>query len=376
MRLFLTDMGFLKEGLSLPGVPFLAASDAELVEPANRYLFYIAAIRGRTRSPATWSTYADHLYEFFSFLEENHLAWDCATQAQIAIWRNGMLDRQLSRSTVNKRITTVAAFYNWCVRSKLLCEHPFDTHDVLVNKSKGFFAHLDASGNRGQANELTLRTQQVLPKFLSIDEAILFIDALSPRRVQLVAYLMLLCGLRREEACRLDLRVLPSPAGHPPDRAIRMTLDPELTPTKGSKERWVMVPYPLAGMLFDYMMRVRPSLSKAFARRYGKQTTCLFLTRGGEELSMDGLDICFQRASARSGVKCTPHRLRHTFATHEFIRKSEKQGNDGALHWVRDRLGHAQLATTEIYVHAADLLKHDEVDGYVEEVLMKMGACL
>jgi site-specific recombinase XerD len=372
MRLFCTNENFKKNGVSLPGIPFLANAKAELVEPANRYLFYIAAIRGRTRSPATWQTYADHLYEFFSFLEENDLAWNQVDQAHVAVWRNMMLDQRLSRSTINKRITTVSAFYTWCLHHKLTSDLPFDTQDVLVSKPKGFLAHVDASGNRVQANELTLRTHRTLPKFLTISEAVRFVDALSPHRIQLVAYLMLLSGLRREEACGLDLHVLPSPAGHSPNKVIKMILNPDHTPTKGSKARWVMVPYTLVGHLFDYMMRERPVLAKNYAKRYGQETTKLFLTKNGELMSLDGLDVAFQRASKKSGIKCTPHCLRHTFGTYEFLRISEKRGTDGALHWVRDRLGHASITTTEIYVHAADLLKHDDVDGYVEEILLKM----
>lgn len=373
MRLFSTDENFKKNGIPLPGIPFLANSEAELVEPANKYLFYIAAIRGRTRSPTTWRTYADHLYEFFSFLEENNLIWSCIGQEHIAAWRNMMLDRGLSRSTINKRITTISAFYIWCLRHKLTSGLPFDTQEVWVSKPKGFLAHVDVSGNRMQVNELTLRTHRPLPKFLTIPEAVRFIDTLSPRRVQLVAYLMLLCGLRREEACGLDISVVPSPAGHSPSKAIKMTLNPDSTPTKGSKERWVLVPYDLAGHLFDYMMRERPALAKIYTKRHGHESTKLFLTRDGNEMSLDGLNVTFQRASAKSGVKCTPHCLRHTFGTYEFIRISEKKGIDGALHWVRDRLGHSSIMTTEIYVHAADLLKHDDVDGYVEEILMKIG---
>jgi len=373
MRLFYTDEGFKKNGVSLPGIPFLADSAAELVDPANRYLFYVAVVRGRTRSPATWRTYADHLYEFFSFLEENDLPWGQVTQEQVAVWRNSMLDRRLSRSTINKRIATIAAFYTWCLRTGMTHKLPFDTQDVLVAKSMGFLAHVDVSGNRVQANALTLRVHPSLPKFLSIPEAVQFIEALALRRNKLLAYLMLLCGLRREEACGLDIRVLPTPAGHAPGKAIRMSLDPDLTPTKGAKERWVMVPYELLGHLFDYMMRERPKLAKAYAKRNGKETTRLFLTRYGEALSLDGLDVIFQRTSSKSGIKCTPHRLRHTFGTHEFLRMSVSKGTDGALHWVRDRLGHSSISTTEQYVHAADLLKHDDVDGYIEEVLLRMG---
>ncbi|WKA34207.1 hypothetical protein QYE79_26655 [Pseudomonas aeruginosa] len=64
MRVFYTDESFELNGVPLPGIPFLANAGAELIESANRYLFHIAVVRGRTRSPATWRTYADHLYEF------------------------------------------------------------------------------------------------------------------------------------------------------------------------------------------------------------------------------------------------------------------------------------------------------------------------
>lgn len=372
MRLFFTDGSFVTEGVSHPGIPFLVNGQAELVYSANRYLFYIAVVRGRTRAPTTWQTYADHLYEFFSFLEENNLSWDGVSQLQVAAWRNFMLGRGLSRSTINKRIGTVAAFYTWCLRAGLARTLPFDSQEVMVAKKKGFLAHIDVSGNRVQANELTLRTHPTLPKFLSIPDAVQFIEALSPRRNKLLAGLMLLSGLRREEACGLDIRVLPTPAGFSPGKAIRMTLDPKLTPTKGTKERWVMVPYELLGHLFDYMMSERPKLAKIYSKRHGKDTTKLFLTRFGEELSLDGLNLCFQRASTKSGIKCTPHRLRHTFGTQEFLRMSVTKGSDGALLWLRDRLGHASISTTELYVHAADLLKHDEADGYVQEVLLRM----
>ncbi|CAI9898931.1 Tyrosine recombinase XerC (plasmid) [Pseudomonas aeruginosa] len=254
----------------------------------------------------------------------------------------------------------------------MIDEVPFDYESISVSKHRGFLAHVDASGNKVQANELTLPSTTPLPKFLSLRQSVAFIEALSPERTQLVAWLMLLCGLRREEAARLDIRVLPSPAGHDPAKMIKMTLDPSLTPTKGSRERWVNLPYPLAGKLHDYLMLVRPAFAKRFKKKYGQHTTKLFLTQFGEELSLDGLDDQFQKASKASGIKCNPHMLRHTFAVHELARMAGKPSTN-ALLWVRDRLGHSSISTTQIYLKAADLVDHAEMDGYVAEMLKAMG---
>lgn len=371
MRLFFTDSTFIKDGAAQSGIPFLADAEAALVDSANRYLYYIARIRGRTSAPATWRTYGDHLYEFFSFLEENNLNWDQVGASHLAAWRNGMLNRKLKRNTCNSRIRTVSAFYTWCKQQNLVGHIPFDREEVFVRKPKGFLAHVDASGNKIEANELTLPSTRPLPKFMTLRQAATFIPALSPERTQLVAWLMVLCGLRREESAGLDMRVLPSPAGHDPQKSIKMTLDPALTPTKGSKERWVNLPYPLAGRLHDYLMSERPSLAKKYKKKYGRHTTKLFLTQFGEELSLDGLDGQFQKASESTGIKCHPHMLRHTFAVHELIRMSGKP-KINALTWVSDRLGHACISTTQVYLTAADLVDHSDMDGYVTELLDAM----
>ncbi|HHX6280188.1 TPA: site-specific integrase [Pseudomonas aeruginosa] len=99
MRLLFTDESFLVAGTPKPGIPFLAYSDAVLVDPANRYLYFISCIKGRTASPSTWRTYADHLYDFFCFLEENDLSWHQVGRTHLAGWRDGMRSRGLKRSS-------------------------------------------------------------------------------------------------------------------------------------------------------------------------------------------------------------------------------------------------------------------------------------
>ena len=60
--------------------------------------------------------------------------------------------------------------------------------------------------------------------------------------------------------------------------------------------------------------------------------------------------------------------LRHTYGTYELLRMSQKEGQSKALLWVRDRMGHSSITTTEEYIHAGDLIRNDDVDGYQAEV--------
>jgi len=364
MKLFFTDGQFAVAGYSRPDVPFLCDAEMELVDAPNRYLRYIATVKGRTRAANTWRTYGAALYEFFAFLEANGLAWDRVDQSQIAAWRDTMLERGCARSTVNQRLRTVDAFYNWAKSNGMTHSIPFDRTDVWVAKPRGFLAHVDASGDRFEANSLTVQTHKVTPQFLHLDRAIRFLDALTPYRMRLMGYLALLTGMLREEVVSMDCRVLPNPAGRDSNKQIPMHLDPSITPTKGEKDRTVMLPYDLAVALYQYFTFERSRLLAKHRAKFGIETTLLFLSQTGDPLSVNGLNNAFRRVSQKTGIWCTPHMLRHTFGTYELMRMSRQKTQTQALLWVRDRMGHNSITTTEIYVHAADLVEHDDVDGY------------
>jgi len=370
MRLYCTDEEFMVHRVPRAGVPFLVDSQAELVEPANAYLYEISVVRGRTRSGHTWRTYAKYLYEYFAFLEENGLEWDKVERSCIVAWRNSMVQRGNQTTTINHRLRGVARFYEWAVGRQLMGELPYDREEVQVYKRYSRHGEIDASGGLVQANELTLRAPRKLPRFLLWEEATRFVSHLRPHRNELIGSLMLLSGLRLEEAARLDMRVLPNPSLHSEGRLLRMNLDPDRTPTKGAVERVVYVPYDLGRQLAQYVTFARGPLLKEYRKRVGEtqKSTSVFLNKHGEPVSLAGIQNEFQRASRESGVKATPHVLRHTYATYEFLRLSEREGRDRALLWVKDRLGHSSIQTTEIYLHAADLVSHEETDDYHAEI--------
>jgi integrase len=214
---------------------------------------------------------------------------------------------------------------------------------------------------------LTLQDFDRPIRILSEEGISKFLAALGKKWLHLAGRLMGEGGLRREEAAGLTIHVLPDFTSFGSGDWVRMNLDPELTPTKGSKFRWVELPTNLAAELFQYKTVVRPRLADLYRLRHGKDPDELFLTRYGDPVSLKGVNNRFTRASKKTGVKCSPHVLRHTWATLSLLRKlDEGLGPSLALFWLRDRMGHVSIATTQRYVHLLweagqeTLLRHQE----------------
>ena len=109
---------------------------------------------------------------------------------------------------------------------------------------------------------------------------------------------------------------------------------------KGAKERLIPVGRRALGAVALYVREVRPQLDR------GKSQNRLFLNRRGGPLTRVGVWGIVKSCAARAGIekRVTPHTLRHTFATHLL-----EGGAD--LRAVQEMLGHADLATTQIYTH-------------------------
>jgi len=110
---------------------------------------------------------------------------------------------------------------------------------------------------------------------------------------------------------------------------------------KGSKERIVPVGSYARVSVDAYLTRVRPELS-----RRGRATPRAFLGARGAPLSRQSAWLVIQQAAERAGITAhvSPHTLRHSFATHLL-----QGGADVRV--VQELLGHASVATTQIYTH-------------------------
>jgi integrase/recombinase XerD len=204
---------------------------------------------------------------------------------------------------------------------------------------RSFFRHQTMLGARADnpAAELELpRRRRTLPRTLSPAEAERLVEAAngtSPRALRDRALVELLygAGLRVSEAVGLD--------------KSGVDLDGRLVRCigKGSKERIVPVGRQAVTALRRYLSRGRPFLDS-------RHRPELFLNAKGGALTRAGAFLILRRLAERAGLepeRVHPHLLRHSFATHLL-----EGGAD--LRSVQEMLGHADLATTELYTHVSD----------------------
>jgi integrase/recombinase XerD len=204
---------------------------------------------------------------------------------------------------------------------------------------RSFFRHQMLLGARADnpAAELELpRRRRALPKTLSPGEAERLIDAAvgtTPRSMRDRALVELLygAGLRVSEAVGLER------AGVDLENRLVRAIG------KGSKERIVPIGRQAVDALRRYLAHGRPFLDK-------RHRPELFLNAQGGGLTRAGAFLILRRLAEKAGLepeRVHPHLLRHSFATHLL-----EGGAD--LRSVQEMLGHADLATTELYTHVSD----------------------
>ncbi len=108
---------------------------------------------------------------------------------------------------------------------------------------------------------------------------------------------------------------------------------------KGAKERKV----PLGDFAIEYIEKY---IKEVRNKNPGKGSKYLFLNKYGEPLSRQYFFKCIKKYAAQAGITTpiSPHTLRHCFATHLLE-------NGAQLRMVQEMLGHANIATTQIYTH-------------------------
>ena len=202
---------------------------------------------------------------------------------------------------------------------------------------RSFYNHL-AERNVITANVLKLvslpKLQKTLPQFLTVPQVTVLMDQPAKRtkskqapswmaaRDMAILELFYSSGLRLAELSSLDVRDL-DPIGE----TIRVM-------GKGSRERIV----PVGSLALEALSRYR--------HQAGIQTGPLFLNKSRKRLGHRSIWLLLKAYVREAGLPATlsPHKLRHSFATHLL-------DNGADLRSVQSLLGHASLSTTQIYTH-------------------------
>jgi integrase/recombinase XerD len=273
------------------------------------FLAYLEFERGLSRN--TLEAYRSDLLQLGTHLKRTGADALTATDGDLADFvaslAAGSEQRPpVSPATLQRKVACLRSFYRHLLRQQLVTVDPT--------------AQLRAPKQNRRA-----------PQVLTRDEVARLLEA--PRgteppalRDRALLELMYACGLRASEAIALEVG--------------DVDLDTGVLRT-GAKERLVPIGSAASRALVAYLTRGRPWLVG------DRMESTLFLNHRGGRLTRQGLYKIVQRHARVAGLegRMSPYTLRHTFATHLLA-----GGCD--LRSLQEMLGHADIATTQIYAHA------------------------
>jgi integrase/recombinase XerC len=231
----------------------------------------------------------------------------------IRSWLANLQSTGLARATLTRRIVSIRAFTNWAAANGWL------TSDL-------------------GANLAIPKPHRVLPEVLNVDEAATVIKSLEVRvaeeptalnyRDLAILEVLYGSGIRVSELCGLDLGDIDN---------SRNTLN---VIGKANKQRVVPLGIPAMTALSNYLKNGRGEFINQLSQ------SAVFLGSRGKRIDQRTVRQIVYEAMKAVGASMGPHGLRHSAATHLL-----EGGAD--LRTVQEILGHASLATTQIYTHVS-----------------------
>ena len=289
-------------------------SRAALDEVRSAFERYLEA--ERNLSSHTIRAYLGDLDSFFDHLERLDLIDLSALElSHIRSWLANQQVKGGARTTLSRRATSIRLFTKWATKKGYL------TKDV-------------------GATLATPKGARTLPDVLTVADASLAMDAMAARvgeedgpiskRDAAMLEILYASGARVSELCGLDLEDIDYSR-----QTIRVL-------GKGNKERTIPIGNPAMRALELWLKDGRESLVGAKSER------AVFLGARGKRIDQRTVrTMVYHALAALEGVeKMGPHALRHSAATHLL-----EGGAD--LRTVQEILGHASLATTQIYTHVS-----------------------
>jgi integrase/recombinase XerC len=283
----------------------------EILKAFNRHL-----TSERDLSVHTVRAYIGDLESLLDHLET--LKVDEIAQLELNHLRSWLANQQIkggARTSLSRRITSIRLFTKWAVKNNYLAK---DVGTTLA----------------------TPKGHRILPDVLEIDEAKTAMDSLATRaseeqtplslRDVAIVEMLYATGARVGELCGLDFNDIDY------DRQTIRVLG------KGNKERTIPFGNPALRALTSWLKQGRDQIAQS------QSGDAVFIGARGKRIDQRTVrTVVYEALSAIEGIeRMGPHALRHSAATHLL-----EGGAD--LRTVQEILGHASLATTQIYTHVS-----------------------
>ncbi|HEX3698785.1 MAG TPA: site-specific tyrosine recombinase XerD [Polyangia bacterium] len=263
----------------------------------------------RELTPATVAAYGRDLADFARFVSGRKITAVAAIKGiDVLDYLARLTEQKLSARSQARRLIALRQMFKFLKAENICAVNP--TEDVDLP-----------------------RFGRKLPDFLTVEEVDQLLAApnrTTARGVRDAAMLETLyaTGLRVSELVKVRLRDINFDAGY------------LMTFGKGRKERLVPIGEVALGGLRSYIESVRADFTG------GRAIDAVFLTHHGRTMTRQGFWKLLGRYAVAAGIRkrISPHKLRHSFATHLVERGAD-------LRAVQAMLGHADIGTTEIYTH-------------------------
>lgn len=283
--------------------------------PFTQFIDYL--LLEKKYSAHTILAYRNDLDGFLAFVESNYNDLDLAAgevgiktvnYGIIRSWIVFLVDSGISNRSINRKISSLKSYYKFLLKTKQIEENPLAKHKALKMSRK----------------------LQVPFSEKEIDDVIQLLSeekGFEGLRNRLIVELFYATGIRRAELVNLKIS--------------QVSISEKTIKVLGKRNKERIIPLlPSIELTLDQYLREREELSIIEDEEF------LLLSKKGikiyETLVYRVINSYFSKASEK--VKRSPHILRHSFATHLL--------NEGAdLNAVKELLGHASLASTQVYTH-------------------------
>ena len=276
-----------------------------MVEKFLEYMRY-----ERNRSPLTVQAYEDDLRMFESFFREkdSQVTWESVDSDLIRDWMESMMDGGQTATSVNRRLSALRSFFRFALSRHLVERDP--AHAIVGPKKD---KPLPAFVKEKEMNRL-------------LDGEEMWNDSFGDLRARTIIILLYQTGVRVSELTGMDVVSVDMVEGYIKVRG------------KGNKDRVVPFGDELRAELQKYLS-ARECMTGDKAGPLFVDDKCRRMTPAKvRKIVEDNL------AKVTTQEKRSPHVLRHSFAT-------AMLNNGAGIESVKKLLGHAKIATTEIYTH-------------------------